>query len=133
MSSRARVAASLLLVLAVATFASGCASSDSSDEQSPQVTYVTSKPFVIPPFEQVGGFVTCPKGQIAVGGGGWGSSADTRQSMDASQPRKGPGSSVPNQWAAWFNNGTPTASSFVVYAVCVPSEDAKVAASFVNH
>jgi hypothetical protein len=126
-------AGALLLALAAAFAVSGCGSSDAAAEQSLEATYVTSKPFVIPPFEQVGGFVTCPKGQIAVGGGGWGSSADTRQSMDASQPRKGPGSSVPNQWAAWFNNGTPTPNSFVVYAVCLPSAKAKVADSFVQH
>ncbi len=123
----------LLLTLVAVLSVSGCGDSEAKDEQALDVTYVTSQPFNIPPFEQVGGFVTCPKGQVAVGGGGWGSSADTRQSMDASQPRKGPNSDVPNQWAAWFNNGTPTPNSFVVYAVCIPSADAKVTGSFVQH
>ena len=119
-----------ILVLLAALFAAGCGSSD-DDKQSLEVTYVTSQPFNIPPFEQVGGFATCPKGQVAIGGGGWGSSADTRQSMDASIPRKGPNSAVPNQWAAWFNNGTPTPNSFIVYAVCAPA-DAKVTGSFIQ-
>ncbi|HEX7293217.1 MAG TPA: hypothetical protein VF259_01620 [Solirubrobacterales bacterium] len=114
----------------MAAFATGCGSSD-DDGQSLGVTYVTSQPFNIPPFEQVGGFVNCPKGQVAIGGGGWGSSADTRQSMDASIPRKGPNSAVPNQWAAWFNNGTSTPNSFIVYAVCAPA-DAQVTGSFVQ-
>jgi len=41
-----------------------------------KVSYVTSKSFGIEPGEQVGGFATCPSGQIAVGGGGYGSSAN---------------------------------------------------------
>ena len=40
------------------------------------------------------------------------------QNIDASMPRKGPGSSVPNQWGAWFNNGTEVRDAFTVYAVC---------------
>jgi len=125
-----RIASSLLAALVVTAFAAGCGSSD-NDEQSLEVTYVTSQPFNIPPFEQVGGFVNCPKGQVAISGGGWGSSADTRQSMDASIPRKGPDSAVPNQWAAWFNNGTSAPNSFIVYAVCAPA-DAQVTGSFVQ-
>jgi hypothetical protein len=95
-------------------------------------TYVTSEPFDVSPGEQKGGFATCPSGQVAIGGGGYGSSADVAQNIDASIPRKGPGSEVPNQWGAWFNNGTSSSNSFVVYAVCVPAH-AVVASSFVEH
>jgi hypothetical protein len=98
-----------------------------------KVSYVTSRSFGIEPGEQVGGFATCPSGQIAVGGGGYGSSANPAQNMDASEPRKGPGSSVPNQWAAFFNNGTGTPDSFIVYAVCVSPAHASVSGSFVQH
>ncbi|HEV3319754.1 MAG TPA: hypothetical protein VG053_08510 [Solirubrobacteraceae bacterium] len=98
-----------------------------------KVSYVTSRPFGIEPGEQVGGFATCPSGQIAIGGGGYGSSANPAQNMDASEPRKGPGSSVPNQWAAWFNNGTGTPDSFIVYAVCISPAHASVTGSFVQH
>jgi hypothetical protein len=96
------------------------------------VTYITSRPFGIEPGEQVGGFATCPSGQIAISGGGYGSSANPLQSIDASLPRKSLGSSVPNEWAAWFNNGTSTPNSFIVYAVCI-SGHAKIASSFMQH
>lgn len=98
-----------------------------------KVSYITSRSFDIEPGEQVGGFATCPSGQIAVGGGGYGSSANPAQNMDASEPRKGSGSSVPNEWAAFFNNGTGTPDSFIVYAVCVSPAHATVASSFVQH
>jgi hypothetical protein len=97
-----------------------------------QATYVTSEPFGVAPGEQIGGFAKCPSGQIAIGGGGYGSSANPLQSIDASIPRKSPGSSVPNEWAAWFNNGTSTDNSFVVYAVCIPGH-ARLTSSFVQH
>jgi hypothetical protein len=103
-----------------------------SSVKSLQATYVTSESFNVGPGEQVGGFATCPSGQIAIGGGGYGSSANPLQSIDASIPRKAPGSSTPNQWAAWFNNGTSTPNSFVVYAVCIPGH-ARVTSSFVQH
>ena len=105
---------------------------ETSSFNSIRATYVTSRSFGVEPGEQVGGFATCPAGQIAVGGGGYGSSANPLQSMDASEPRKGPGSSVPNEWAAWFNNGTSTDNSFIVYAVCIPAR-ADVTSSFVQH
>lgn len=98
-----------------------------------KVTYVTSEPVPIGPGEQTPGAVACPAGQLAVGGGGYGSSIDPRQSMDASLPRKGRGSSVPNEWSAWFNNNTSSTNSFVVYAVCVSPAHAHVASSFVQH
>jgi ABC-type phosphate transport system substrate-binding protein len=98
-----------------------------------KVTYVTSHSFGIEPGEQVGGFATCPSGQIAVGGGGYGSSANPAQNIDASEPRKGSGSSVPNEWAAWFNNGTSSPDSFIVYAVCISPAHAVVSSSFIQH
>lgn len=98
-----------------------------------RATYVTSRSFAVGPGEQNGGFATCPSGQIAVGGGGYGSSANPAQNMDASEPRKGAGSSVPNEWAAFFNNGTDTSNSFVVYAVCISPAHTTVAGSFVQH
>ncbi|HEY3827610.1 MAG TPA: hypothetical protein VGL57_00295 [Solirubrobacteraceae bacterium] len=104
-----------------------------SSFSSVNVTYVTSRSIGIEPGEQAGGFATCPSGQIAVGGGGYGSSANPAQNMDASEPRKGSGSSVPNQWAAFFNNGTGTPDSFIVYAVCISPAHANVAGSFVQH
>jgi hypothetical protein len=103
-----------------------------SASTSLNVTYVTSEPFDVEPGEQKGGFATCPSGQVAIGGGGYGSSADVAQNIDASIPRKASGSEVPNEWAAWFNNGTSSSNSFVVYAVCIPAH-ATVSPSFVEH
>lgn len=97
-----------------------------------RATYVTSRSIEVAPDEQVGGAAICPSGQIAIGGGGYGSSASPLQSIDASIPRKSLGSSVPNQWAAWFNNGTARTNSFVVYAVCIQGS-ANVSTSFIQH
>jgi hypothetical protein len=69
---------------------------------------------------------------IVSGGGVYGNSASSNQSIDASFPRIGPGSSVPNQWGAFVNNNTGISNTFTVYAICV-SANASVEPSFVRN
>jgi hypothetical protein len=95
-------------------------------------TYVTAGPYLVGAGAQTGGTATCPSGQVVSGGGAYGNSASPNQSIDASFPRIGPGSSVPNQWGAYFDNNTGSDTTFAVYAICVAAS-ATVESSFAEH
>jgi hypothetical protein len=99
---------------------------------SSTLSYVSAGPYAVGPGAQTGGSVTCPSGQIVSGGGAYGNSASSEQSIDASFPRTGPGSSVPNQWGAYFDNNTGVSNTFTVYAICV-SANANIESSFVKN
>jgi hypothetical protein len=83
--------------------------------------------------QQAGGAITCPAGQVVSGGGTYANSSNPLENVAASYPRKGPGSSVPNQWSGYVNNNTGEGQLFTVYAVCVTPTNVIVEPSFVQH
>jgi hypothetical protein len=85
------------------------------------------------PERQVGGSVACPAGQVVSGGGVYANSASPLDSVAASYPRKGSGSSTPNEWSGWINNLTNKEQLFTVYAICVTPTNVTVESSFAQH
>jgi hypothetical protein len=82
---------------------------------------------------QAGGAVSCPVGQVVSGGGAYANSASPLDSVAASYPRKGPGSSTPNEWSGWIDNLASSTQEFTVYAICVTPTNVTVAPSFIQH
>lgn len=82
---------------------------------------------------QAGGAVSCPAGQVVSGGGTYANSASPLDSVAASYPREGPGSSTPNEWSGWIDNLASSTQEFTVYAICVVPTNVTVAPSFIQH
>lgn len=71
---------------------------------------VQSTEFSNPAGDQSSGSVNCPAGKTSIGGGLYGNSSGTFQSLNASYP-------TTNGWAGFVNNNG-SADTFVVYAIC---------------
>ena len=82
------------------------------------VTTVTSGSISNPAGAQTPGVVDCPSGQKVLGGGVAPSSSSTSVSINSSYPRQSGASAAYDEWSAYVNNGSGTAETFVVYAIC---------------
>ena len=99
-----------------------------------RVRYVKSPPIPNPAGVQSSGQVTCPAGLFVSGGGVFGSSATTDQSVNSSFPLSltGTPGAIPDSWRAYVNNtSTTTNHTFTVYAICI--RESAATASFARH